>query len=98
MLTLLTILLNSADTLFTSLALTQGVSEFNPIMAAVLNVGMGWFIFNKLVLINVLILFLGYSGRAFRIGQLGILVTTCTYTILAIYHLINLSLLTLTSN
>jgi hypothetical protein len=92
----LTILLNSADTFFTTVALGHGVEEFNPFVAAVLNLGLIWFVFNKLILINLMILFVGLVGRDYRVGRIGMVIAAWTYTLLTIYHMVNLSLLFMT--
>lgn len=93
---LLMMLLNSADAFFTSLALDFGVAEANPIMAATLKVGMTCFLFNKLIVVNLLILFLGLIGKNYYVGRKGIVFVACVYTLLTIYHMVNLSQLLMT--
>ena len=84
------ILLNSADSFFTYLALANGLSELNPLMAVLIRLNMCLFMFNKLVLVNSWIWFLGYIGRSYRVGRWGLAFATLTYAILAIYHLVNI--------
>ena len=88
---LLAMLLNSADTFFTSLALDYGASELNPIMAATLQVGMSCFLFSKLIVANLLILFVGLVGRKYSIGRNGMMFLCFVYSLLCVYHLLNLS-------
>lgn len=95
---LLVVLLNSADAVFTSLAIDLGVAEANPVMAAILKLGMTWFLFNKLIVVNLMIMFLGLVGRDYSIGRIGMVMVTCIYSLLSIYHLANLSHLLLTGN
>ena len=89
----LTILLNSADTVLTSLALDLGISELNPLVAVVLNVGMIYFLFIKLLVVNLLILFLGLVGSQYRVGRVGMVLIAAVYSILIFYHLISLCLI-----
>ena len=93
----LMMLLNSADAFFTSLALDFGVAEANPIMAATLKLGMTWFLFNKLIIVNLLILFLGSIGKDYHVGRRGLVFVACIYTVLTLYHMINLCHLMTTS-
>lgn len=87
---LLMLLLNSADAFFTSLAIDLGVAEANPIMASVLKLGMTWFLFYKLVIVDMLILFVGLIGRNYIIGRMGMGLMACTYSLLIIYHIVSL--------
>jgi len=95
---LLMMLLNSADAFFTSLAIDYGVAEANPVMAAILKLGITWFLFNKLIIVNLLILFVGLIGKDYRIGRMGMVLVSCVYTLLTMYHLVNLSHLYMTGN
>jgi hypothetical protein len=87
---LLAVLLNCADAVFTSLAIDLGVDEANPVMATVLKFGMTWFLFNKIIIINLMVLFVGLIGRNYRVGRLGIALIAYVYTFLTIYHMGNL--------
>ena len=88
---LLIILLNSADTVFTSLALDMGLKELNPLMATILEYGMTWFLFSKLIIVNSMILFVGLIGRNYYIGRMGMVLVSCAYSALIFYHVANLS-------
>jgi hypothetical protein len=87
---LLAVLLNCADAVFTSLAIDLGVDEANPVMATVLKFGMTWFLFNKIIIINLMVLFVGLIGRKYPIGRMGMALIASVYTILTIYHMGNL--------
>ena len=95
-LTLLLVLLNAADTFFTSWALNLGAPEGNPIVASVIGSGMTWFLFYKLILVNSMIVFAGYFSQYYSIGRIGLRVSACAYSILIFYHMVSLSLLFMT--
>lgn len=90
---LLLVLLNSADTFLTSLALDLGATEFNPIVAVVLNEGMTWFLFYKLILTNLMIVFVGFFSQKHHISEVGLRIGACVYSILTLWHLGNLVLM-----
>ena len=91
-------LLNSADVFFTMLALEKGAVEFNPVMGEVLKLGSFHFLFYKLIIANVLIVFIGLVGRRYPTGRIGLSIAVCAYTLLTCYHLLNLSLVYLTGS
>lgn len=92
------LLLNSGDGLLTYLVVTSGATEVNPFMAALIKLGMLWFLIDKLVITNFIIGFVGWGAKNYRIGRVGLVLASCTYTLLIIYHLINLCLIAMTSN
>ena len=91
-------LFNSADTFFTVLALEKGATEFNVLMAFILELSMLHFLFVKLIIVNIMILFVGLIGRRYPLGRMGLSIAVSAYALLTCYHLVNLSLLYLTGN
>lgn len=90
-LVLLTLFFNSADAFFTYLAIAQGCTELNPVMAFVLKGGMVWFLFTKLIVTNSMILFVGIVGTNYKVGKIGVVLVTWLYGLLSLYHLVNLA-------
>ena len=88
---LLLMLFNSVDTFCTLVAIDNGATEFNIIMAAVLAYGVLYFLFVKLIAVNMLILFVGLVGQRYWVGRMGLSVVVWIYALLTCYHFINLS-------
>ena len=95
-LVLLIVLLNSADAFLTSFALDIGATEFNPIVAQVLGHGMTAFLFFKLVMVNSMIVFAGFFGYSYPVGRIGLKVASWVYSLLTLWHVVNLSQLFVT--
>jgi len=89
---LLLMLFNSVDAYCTLVALDNGAEEMNAIMAHALAKGILYFLFIKLLVVNVLILFVGVIGQHYRVGRIGLNIAVWAYALLTCYHLLNLSL------
>ena len=95
---LLLMVFQSADAFFTILALNKGATEFNFVMNELLKFGFVYFLFYKLIVTNLLILFIGLVGRRYETGRIGLSIAVLAYTILTCYHLLTLSLAYLTAS
>jgi hypothetical protein len=80
-------LLNIGDALFTLLWLQRGGGEGNPIMQAMLDIGVGAFLFQKCIVVGVWLLILT-AHRNYRTARLGLWSTLSVYTLLIVYHLL----------
>lgn len=87
---LLAIGLNSADALFTRYVISHGVTEWNPVMAFLLEQGDLYFFLTKLVLINVLVVLLFVAARSYKIAHAGFILTVSLYSIIFVYHVVNI--------
>jgi hypothetical protein len=86
------VLFNSVDVLFTIVALKGGATEVNIVMEQVLALGVPQFLFVKLVVVNLMILFVGSIGRRYVVGRMGLSIVVVVYALLTCYHLVNLGL------
>lgn len=91
------ILLNSGDALGTYVAVTHGATEMNPVMAAILKMGMALFFLDKLLIVNFVILAVGLVSKQYRVGRVGLMFASMVYACLIVYHVVNLVLLSMTS-
>lgn len=80
-------MLNIGDALFTLLWLQRGGGEGNPIMQAMLDIGVGAFLFQKCIIVGVWLLILT-AHRNYRAARLGLWSTLTIYTLIILYHLV----------
>ncbi len=80
-------LLNIGDAVFTLLWLQRGGGEGNPIMQAMLDIGVGAFLFQKCIIVGIWLLILT-AHRNYRSARLGLWSTLTVYTLLIVYHLL----------
>lgn len=85
-----TLVLNSADALFTYNAIESGAREANPIMAAVIAVSIVWFLFFKLIFLNTAIAGIAFMGKEYSVTRWGFIITSTMYTGVLIKHFLNL--------
>lgn len=82
---------NTADALFTAFALNGGASEINPLVELILNLGLWWFLFYKLIVINLLIVFVALQ-RQHTLSVIGLKLITIAYFFITLWHFVNLKL------
>ena len=80
-------ILNIGDALFTLLWLQRGGGEGNPIMQAMLDIGVGAFLFQKCIVVGIWLLILT-AHRNYRSARFGLWGTLSVYTLLIGYHLV----------
>jgi hypothetical protein len=80
-------LLNIGDAVFTLLWLQRGGGEGNPVMQAMLDIGVGAFLFQKCIIVGIWLLILT-AHRNYRAARLGLWSTLSVYTLLIVYHLV----------
>lgn len=85
------ILLNTLDTVLTVLALSHGITEWNPLVAFIIQFSSAWFVFSKLLIVNGLILLVGLLGKQLQITKWGFTAVTIAYGLTFLYHLISLN-------
>lgn len=93
-----TLLLNTGDAVGTYFAVTHGASEMNPVMAAIIKLGMGLFFIDKLLIVNFLILSVGLVSKRYLIGRAGLMVASLVYAVLILWHVLNLCILFMTNS
>jgi len=79
--------LNIGDALFTLLWLQRGGAEGNPVMQAMLDIGVGAFLFQKCIIVGLWLLVLTVH-RNYRAARLGLWSTLTVYTLIVMYHLV----------
>lgn len=80
-------ILNIGDALFTLLWLQRGGGEGNPLMQAMLDIGIGAFLFQKCVIVGIWLLILT-AHRNYRAARIGLWSALTIYTLLVMYHLV----------
>lgn len=89
-----TMLLSCVDAFMTLLLISGGMIEANPIMAAAMNVGTGWFVASKMALTGTGILMLVALSRTHFLNRIRTgLILTCFfsfYCCLACYQIVSL--------
>ena len=81
------IILNVLDAIFTLVYLHHGGEEANPIARYIIyELGVGWFIFSKAVVIGICVLFLTIH-KTFRHVRLALYALLGFYSVLLFYHL-----------
>lgn len=80
---------NTADALFTVFALGGGAIEMNPIVGLVLNMGLPWFLFYKLVIVNLLVVFVALQ-RKYSLSGMGLKLVAWAYFLITLWHVTNL--------
>ncbi len=80
-------LLNIGDAAFTLLWLQRGGTEGNPIMQAMLDIGVGAFLFQKCIVVGIWLLIL-IAHRNYRAARIGLWSTLTVYTLLIVYHIV----------
>jgi hypothetical protein len=83
-------LFQSADAFFTVVALSNGAIESNLAMNELLKWGFSYFLFYKLIAANLMILFIGFVGRRYLVGRIGLSFVVSVYALLTCYHLVTL--------
>lgn len=86
---LLIVGLNSADALLTYYAISLGATEWNPIMAHVLQQGVASFLFTKLIIVNILVILL-VALSSYKTAKIGLFAASFLYSFILIYHVANL--------
>jgi hypothetical protein len=87
----LAILFNSLDALFTFFAIKFGAIENNPLMRVILEMDVTYFLYVKLIAVNLLILGVGFFYHRHGVSRIGLTIVACSYAILNIYHMVNLN-------
>lgn len=85
--------LNSADAFLTCFALMSGVSEFNPLIAAIIKLGVVAFLFTKLVVVNATIWWISRAGKEYETTKWFLATVVAIYGGVFLYHLVNQCLL-----
>lgn len=80
------VLLNVLDAFFTILFLSHGGRELNPLVDAVLQMGLGWFLALKSVGIGICVAVLTLA-KNFRAARIGLHIVLSGYTLLLGWHL-----------
>jgi len=95
----ITVLLNSADAWFTVYALNGGASEINPLVDLVLSSGFVWFLFFKLVVVNLLIVMVALYGKKYPlVCRVGLTLVAWVYSLIVLWHVTNLGVSLKTDN
>lgn len=90
--TILAVVLNSLDAVLTRLAILNGATELNPLMALLLALGTYQFLVYKLIVINSLVIAVAVIGRNNPVTTKGLMIACVLYFTVVSYHMLNLFL------